>query len=223
MPLRRARSIDPSSSASSLPVPRARTARSKSGPITAASSSTAVVSSPSRATRSVTTSRTVSGVPSSSGARVRRARPSARTSVPVSTSARHSSITRNAFPSVSSWIDAASRGSSAPRSPPAAWLTSSAISALVSPVRRIGTTPSVRRRSTRAEESSVGMSASRSRNVATSSMRASAAARDRWRRRFNVGLSAQWASSRITSSGRRREVFTSSSATAWWRRWRSVS
>ena len=73
----------------------------------------------------------------------------------------------------------ASAGSSGPRSPPAARSTSSPISAVESPVRRSGTTPSVRRRSTSAAESSAGMSASRSRNVATSSIRASAAARER--------------------------------------------
>ena len=63
-----------------------------------------------RESRWLTTSRTLSGVPSSASGRVSRIVPSTTSKPPVSASARQNSQTRKAFPSVSSLIALASSG-----------------------------------------------------------------------------------------------------------------
>ncbi len=67
------------------------------------------------------------------------------------------------------------------------------------------------------------MSASVSRNVASTSTRASLLARARWRSSTSVGASAQCPSSSTSSSGRRRPAPARRSVTAVCSRWRSVS
>ena len=186
MPLR----IDCSSAADSVasvnPPPRS-TDRSNSGPVTAASSSTRAVSGCSRASRWLTTSRTLSGVPSAVSGRVRSATPSTISSAPVSTSSRHSSVTRNTLPWVRLVMAPASSGSAGPSGAPAARSTNSDTCSPVSPPTRTRTTPSERRMSISASDSSAGTSASVSRNVATSSMRASLAPAARWRSKQQRG------------------------------------
>ena len=71
----------------------------------------------SRDTRWLTTSRTLSGLASSAGAS-ELAVPFTISSAPVSLSVRHSSIMRNALPSVSSLISCASSAVAGSRSPP---------------------------------------------------------------------------------------------------------
>ncbi len=71
--------------------------------------------------------------------------------------------------------------------------------------------------------SSTGTSASLSRKVARTSIRASVVARAKWRSSVSVGASAQWTSSMISSSERRRAAFARTSEIAVCRRWRSVS
>ena len=87
---------------------------------------------------------------------------------------------------------------------PAARSTNSAISSSLRPPSLSRTTSSARRRSASASASSAGTSTSVSRNVATTSSRASVAARARCRSSSSVGVSAQWPSSRTSSSGCRR-------------------
>ena len=98
MPLR----LDCSSAAASVAASACSASRStrssNSGPATAASSSTSRVGASSRASRWLTTSRTVSGVPSSASGRVRRAMPPPISMVPVSIIARQSSVIRKALP-----------------------------------------------------------------------------------------------------------------------------
>ena len=111
---------------------RARTPGRRPPPARAAP----VVAGVSRASRWLTTSRTLSGLPSSDE---RRGDPDLRrrstSTTPVSASARQSSQTRKALPAVRSWIAAASSASSGsgrsvrPGSPPTAPATSSATSA----------------------------------------------------------------------------------------------
>ena len=224
MPLRRARSTAPSSAASSIPEPPPSTVRSNSGPTTAASSSTPVVAASSRARRWLTTSRTASGLPSSSGGRVSRAWPSATTSAPVSTSARHSSITRKALPWVRSWIAAARTGRSGPRSPPGRPLDQ-----LADLGAREAGQP---QRHDALGAAQVDQRRRRARPACPPRGRGTwrRAACGRRRRRGRGGAAAAASACPTSarprarrSSGRRREAFTSSSATAWWRRWRSVS
>ena len=93
-----------------------------------------------------------------------------------STSSRQSSVTKNAFPSVSSPIVAVI---SAEACTPAVSRTNSATSPPESPPSRMRTTPSVRPTATSVSERSAGTSASASRNVATRSIRTSAPARTR--------------------------------------------
>ena len=83
-----------------------------SEPATAASSSRSLVAGRSRASRPPTTSRTLSGVPSSASGRTSRSSPSTISRTFVSTIARHSSQTRNALPAVRSLIVPASSGTS---------------------------------------------------------------------------------------------------------------
>ena len=185
-----------------------------------------MVLGPRRDSRWLTTSRTLSGVPNSVSGRVTLTCPSVTSTIPVSTAARQSSQTRKALPAVRSWIVVASScssGSSGSGSLPAARLTRSETSAPESPSRRIRTTSSERRRSASVSESSAGTSASLSRKVARISSRALQAERARCRRSRSVVASAQCPSSSTSSIGLARLRFASRSATAVWRRWRSVS
>ena len=196
---------------------------SNSCPATAASSSSLVVAVLSRASRWLTTSRTPSGLPRSATACANRVPPSYTETVSLSRSVRHSSVIRNALPPVSSLKTRAISGRSGPKSPPTARSTNSEISSALRPPNRSRTTPSERRRSTSVAESASGTSASVSRNVVTSSARASDAPRARCRKSSSVGVSAQCPSSITTTSGALRPTPASRSATAVCRRWRSVS
>ena len=104
MPLPTASSRAASSSGSARPAARRTGSSSNSGPATAASSSRSMVLGARRDSRWLTTSRTLSGVPSSVSGRVTLTSPPATSTIPVSTSARQSSQTRNALPPVRSWI-----------------------------------------------------------------------------------------------------------------------
>ena len=99
------------------------------------------VSPESRASRWLTTSRTVVGVPSSAAGRASRALRGPTTIAPDSISSRQSSLRRNAFPPVSSPI-VARRSTAA--STPVVRRTNSAISSSESPPSRTRTTPSER-------------------------------------------------------------------------------
>ena len=101
----------------------------------------------SRESRWLTTSRTLSGLPSSAGGRATRIVPSTTSTAPVSTRVRQSSQTRNGLPAVRSWIAPASCSSSRPSSSPAALRTNSTTSSPERPASRSRTTPSDRRRS----------------------------------------------------------------------------
>ena len=138
------------------------------------------------------------GVPSSASGRTSRSSPSTISTTFVSTSARHSSQTRNALPAVRSLIVPASSATSAVRRRRA---DESVTSSPESPASRSRTTSSERRRSASVSDSASGTSASR--NVASSSSRARPPARARWRSRPSVGPSAQCASSSTSSTGRR--------------------
>ena len=103
-PLRTASSIASSSAASVTSAARRTVSSSNSVPATAASSSSPFASPESRVSRWLTTSRTVVGAPSSAAGRASRALMGPTTIAPDSISSRQSSLTRNAFPPVSSPI-----------------------------------------------------------------------------------------------------------------------
>ena len=155
-----------------------------------------------RESRWLTTSRTLSGVPSSVSGAVRRIAPSTTSTICVSIRPRHSSQTRNGLPPVSSEIAWASSGGPAWASVSPAWRTNSSTSSSDRPVSRSRTTSSERRRSASVSESVAGRSASVSRKVASTRTRALPAARARWRRSRSVDASAQWPSSSTSSTGR---------------------
>ena len=110
MPLRTASSRAASSSGSLSPEAWRTMSRPNSDPAAAVSSRRSVVAGARRESRWLTTSRTLSGVPSSASGRVGRMVPSTTSTIPVSTRARHSSQTRKALPPVSSPIARASSG-----------------------------------------------------------------------------------------------------------------
>ena len=219
-PLRTASSSAPTSSASPLFDARRTVSSSKSAPITAASSSASFASAESRARRRSTPSRTVVGTPRAAAARASRAPCGPISTASEATSSRHSSVTRNALPPVSSPIAAVS---SVDASAPVVSLTNSRMSSGDNPPSRIRATPSVRYTSTSASASSAGTSASASRNVATSSILASAPERTRWRMSCRLDVSAQWTSSSTRSTGDSALTATRRSVTAVWSLCRSVS
>ena len=177
MPLRTASSSAASSSGSSRPAARRTMSSSNSAPAAAASSSRSVVAGASRASRWLTTSRTLSGVPSSASGRVTRMAPSTTSTASVSTSARHSSQTRNGLP-VGQLADRVRElGAAAPGRRRGAARRTPRPRRRESPASRSRTTSSERRRSASVSESASGTSASVSRNVASSSSARAAGAR----------------------------------------------
>ena len=219
MPLATASSSAPSSSAS-LAAARSES-RSNSAPAVAASSS-----------RSPSPGRSAGEPPADDLAHaLRRAELVQRTAEPeravddstmsVSTSARHSSQTRNALPAVRSLIARASSGTPSVRRPRRAARTRSP--------RR----PTARRgAAARRRRSGAGRRASRPARPAfclgvaerrQQQQPRPPLARARWRSRPSVGASAQCASSSTSSTGRRRLTPSSRSVTAVCSRWRSVS
>ena len=111
------------------------------------------------ASRPPTTSRTLSGVPSSASGRTSRSSPSTTRTTFVSTSARHSSQTRKALPAVRSLIVRRELGDVG--APPPARRTKSPTSSPERPGSRRRTTSSERRRSASVSDSPSGTSASR--------------------------------------------------------------